>query len=60
MFEKGDSSNREYKWTAVAPFSKYLKVLKSWFGVPTTQMSMFILFLSAEALYEGAFSMWVP
>ena len=34
-------------------------LIKSWFGVPTTRMSIFILFVSAGVLFEGAFSLWV-
>ena len=29
-------------------------LLKNWFDLPTTEMPMFILFISAEVLYEGA------
>ena len=32
---------------------------KSWFEVPTTQMSIFILLVSAGALLEGNLSLWV-
>ena len=31
----------------------------SWFDVPSTQMSIFILFASAGVWFEGAFSLWV-
>ena len=33
---------------------------KSWLDVPTTNMSIFILFVSIGILFEGAFSLWVP
>ena len=33
--------------------------INSWFDVPTTQMSIFILFVSAGVLFDGAFSLWV-
>ena len=33
--------------------------LLSWFDVPATQMSIFILSVSAGVLFEGAFSLWV-
>ena len=32
---------------------------KSWFDVPTTQMSIFILFLRVGITVEGAFSLWL-
>ena len=32
---------------------------KSWFDIPTTQMSIFVLFLSAGVLFDCAFSPWV-
>ena len=31
----------------------------SWFDVPATQMSIFILFESVGVVIEGAFSLWV-
>ena len=31
---------------------------KSWYDVPTTQMSIFLLHLTAGVLFEGAFSLW--
>ena len=33
--------------------------IKSWFDVPATQMSIFIIFESVGVLFEGAFSLWV-
>ena len=33
--------------------------MKSWFVVPTTQMPIFVLFVSAGVSFDGAFSMWV-
>ena len=30
----------------------------SWFNVPTAQMSIFVLFVSAGVLYDSAFSLW--
>ena len=32
---------------------------KSWFDVPTIQMPIFLLFVSAGVLFDSAFSMWV-
>ena len=32
---------------------------KSWFDVPTTQIPIFLLFLSVRVLFDGAFSPWV-
>ena len=37
----------------------FWKFLKSWFDVPTTQMTIFLLFVSAGVLLEGTFSLWV-
>ena len=34
-------------------------LIKSWFDVPTTYMFIFVLFVSAEVLFGGAFSLWV-
>ena len=34
-------------------------LIKSWSDVPKTQMSTFILFVSAEVLFDGGFSLWV-
>ena len=34
-------------------------LIKSWFDVPTTQMSIFTLFVSAWVLFESVFSLWV-
>ena len=33
--------------------------IKSWFNVPTPQISIFIYFASAGVLIEGAFSLWL-
>ena len=33
--------------------------MKSWFVVPTTQMPIFVLFVSAGVSFGGGFSMWV-
>ena len=33
--------------------------IESWFNLPTTEMSISILFVSAWVLFEGAFSVWV-
>ena len=33
--------------------------MKSWFEVPTTCMTIFILFSNAGVLFEGASSLWV-
>ena len=38
---------------------KLRTLIKSWFDVPTTQMFISITFVSAGALFEGAFSLWV-
>ena len=35
-------------------------IIKSWFNVPTTQMSIFIIFVSAGVLFEVAFFQCVP
>ena len=40
--------------------SVYKPLTKSWFDIPTTQISIFTLFVNAEVLFEGAFSLWVP
>ena len=32
---------------------------KSWFDIPTTQMLIFVLSVSAGVLFDGAFSLWV-
>ena len=34
-------------------------LIKSWFDVLTTQTSIFVLFVSAEILFDGAFCLWV-
>ena len=34
-------------------------LIKNWSDVPTTQMSVFLLFVSAAVLFDGAFSLWV-
>ena len=34
-------------------------LIKSWFDVSTTSMSIFLLFVSARVLFDGAFSLWV-
>ena len=34
-------------------------LIKSWFDVPTTQMPIFVLLVSAGVLFDGAFSLWV-
>ena len=33
--------------------------MQSWFDVPTTQMSIFVIFVSAGILFDGVFSLWV-
>ena len=44
-------------------FSKFCfslrTLIKSWFDVPMTQMSILILFVSDGVLFDGAFSLWV-
>ena len=30
-----------------------------WFDVPTTQMSILVLFVSTGVFFDGAFSLWV-
>ena len=39
----------------------FLEILfqQSWFLVPTTKMTIFVLFVSAGVLFDGAFSSWV-
>ena len=32
---------------------------KSWFDVPTTQMPILVLFVSAGVFFDGTFSQWV-
>ena len=43
-----------------AKFEKFVSVYepltKSWFGVLTTQISTFILFVSSKVLFQGAFA----
>ena len=34
-------------------------LINSWSDAPTIQMPMFVLFVSAEVLFDGAFSLWV-
>ena len=34
-------------------------LLKSWFDVSTTWMSIFVLFVSTGVIYDGTFSLWV-
>ena len=34
-------------------------LIKSWFAVPTTQMPIFVLSVSAEVFFDDAFSLWV-
>ena len=34
-------------------------LIKSWFVVPTTQMPIFVLFVSAGVLFDGVFFLWV-
>ena len=36
--------------------SVYEPLRKSWLDVPTTQMPIFVLFVSAGVLFDGAFS----
>ena len=40
-------------------FSLRTSKIKNWFNVPTTQMSIFILFESIGVLFRDAFSLWV-
>ena len=40
-------------------FWKFCFSLRTWFDVPTTQMHIFTLFVSAAVLFDGAFSLWV-
>ena len=41
----------------------FLKVkeplINNWFNVPTAQTPIFVLFLSAGVLFDGAFTLWV-
>ena len=66
MFEKCDWSNRDSKneWLLFsASFTTKLDLVfvykKSSFNVAITQMPIFLLFVSAGVLLEGAFSLWV-
>ena len=34
-------------------------LIKSWFYVSSTQMSILVLFVSTGVLFDGAFSLWV-
>ena len=36
-----------------------ITLIKSWFDVPTIQMLVFVLSVSAGVLFDGAFSLWV-
>ena len=60
------------KWTyckeGVLPVTNFLfenfvsvqePLVKSWFDVLTTQMPIFLIFVGAGVLFDGAFSMWV-
>ena len=44
-------------------FENLIRVLKSvissWFNILITQLSLFVLFVSAWVLFEGVFSLWV-
>ena len=44
-------------------FEYFVSVLEpytnSWFGVPTNQMPMFVIFVRAGVLFDGTFSLWV-
>ena len=51
--------NRPISMNGVQPATT-LFFWKFWFDVPTTQMSIFILFGSAGVIFEGAFSLWDP
>ena len=33
--------------------------MNNWFNVPTAQTPIFVLFLSAGVLFDGAFTLWV-
>ena len=59
------------KWTyhkirsVASNFFIFLKILfqfknlwKSWFDIPTTQITAFVLFVSGGVLFDGAFSLW--
>ena len=39
--------------------SVYEPLRKSWLDVPTTQMPIFVLFVSAGVLFDGTFFLWV-
>ena len=34
-------------------------LINNWFNVPTAQTAISVLFLTAEVLFDGAFSLWV-
>ena len=56
-----------YKWIFASKYPIFFEnfvsaekpLKKSWFDISTTQMSIFILFVSAGVLFEGDFSLWV-
>ena len=35
-------------------------LINSWFNVPVTKVSIFVLFLGSWILFESEFSLWVP
>ena len=39
--------------------SVYEPLINNWSNVPTAQTPIFVLFLSAGVLFDGAFSLWV-
>ena len=38
---------------------RFKNIIKSWFDVPTTQIPIFVIFVSVEVLFDGAFYLWV-
>ena len=54
------------EWSFAINFFNFWKLcsvegalINSWSDAPTIQMPMFVLFVSAEVLFDGAFSLWV-
>ena len=49
--------NKPIKWSGVLPVTTlyFQNFVKSWFDVPATQTSIFILFVNAGVLFEDVF-----
>ena len=50
---------KKLQYCFLAEYTKIENATFPWFDVPTTQISIFILFVSGGVLFEGAFSLWV-